>query len=304
MPDSPAIPNDFLPGSYTPRFTRVFSWWVEKMFRKAFCAVRIAQATDSTLAQAHEVSGPVIVVLNHIGWWDPLLSVLLARRYVPTRSVAAPMDIAQLRKFAFMRKLGIFGVNPENPGSLQAMSDYVLNDFRTATKPTLWITPQGTFADPRASIRLRPGVAAIAARASSERLPVRIISIAFEYAFWIDKRPEVLCRIEPCDPAQDSTPATSQPSDGSAPAPLSTADWHRAITRTMEHNAAELASLVIARDPSAFDAILGGGASGANALHNLWLRLRGVENRGLDVRQGARDIARGSSGSRVSGVRS
>jgi hypothetical protein len=168
------------------------------------------------------------------------------------------MDIEQLRKFGFFRRLGLFGVDPSDTRSFPAMCEYVLARFGSETRPTLWITPQGTFADVREPVRMRPGAAAIAARAKN----VRVLSVTLEYAFWLDQRPEIFVR------------ASGVP----APASPSTPHWHSAMESAMNANAGELSRLVIARDANAFTPLLGG-ASSANIhpVYDWWLRLRGKD---------------------------
>jgi hypothetical protein len=102
---------------------------------------------------------------------------------------------------------------------------------------------------------LRPGVAALASRFPD----CRVLSVAVEYTFWLDQKPEAFLRVR----------------EIARPAPVSTTSWHRAIAHVMETNAAALASLVIARDPAPFTTLIGGSSSGTNPLYNLWNRLRG-----------------------------
>ncbi|MEO1128862.1 MAG: lysophospholipid acyltransferase family protein [Planctomycetota bacterium] len=246
-----------IPAAPAPRFTRFFSRYVERMLRRSFAAVHVA--TDSaSAAQACAVADtPLIITQNHVSWWDPLIACPAGMTYFPERSVRAPMDASQLEKFKFMRKLGIFGIDPDDPASLQAMSDYILEFFAGEARPTLWITPQGRFADVRTPIRVRPGAAAIAARTQESRGDVRVLSLAVEYAFWLDKKPEIFLRFERCD------------CDGHT-----TTDWHRAITDGMARNAAALATLVTARDAAPFTPLVS--QSGRiNPVYDLLLKLRG-----------------------------
>ena len=87
----------------------------------------------------------------------------------------------------------------------------------------------------------------------------RLFSVAVEYAFLIDKKPEVLLRTVEIAPPQ-------QPS---------IASWHRAITREMRENAESLAKKTITRDTSAFEDLSGGTATAPSPAYALWLKLRG-----------------------------
>jgi hypothetical protein len=223
--------------------------------------VRIAKSTSAHLRALEAHTAPAIVVLNHASWWDPLVALMLAQQYCPSRTGCAPMDREMLEKFGFFRKLGIFGVDPDDPRTLPAMRDYVLQHFAQSTKPTLWITPQGKFTDVRAAIALRPGVASIAARA----VDVSVVCVAAEYAMWTEKKPELLLRANPVPRPQRS----------------STVAWHGAMTAAMQENADELAKLVIARAPHAFDTILSS-SHGVNPIVNLWARVRGKDAKVVD----------------------
>ena len=224
------------------------------------------QALDS-----HE--GPAIVVLNHASWWDPLICVLLGSLACPSRPACAPMERSQLEKFSFFRRLGLFGVNPDDPHSLAPMLDYVHQHFASNPKGTFWLTPQGRFADPRTPIDIRPGAAAAAARA--ERAwpgRLRIVSVAAEYTFGLEQRPEVLLRIQDVQPLR---------ADGSPALRTGVGGWQRGILAAMQHNQDALAALVSARSLAPFQPLLGGRPS-INPIYDLWLRVRGKSS-GLDA---------------------
>ncbi len=243
-----------LPAAHDARVLRVFRWYVRRMFRKEFAAVRITRDSSEPLAALSD-SHKTVVAMNHQSWWDPLVGLLLAERYVPDAVGLAPMDHEMLERFRFMRKLGIFGIDPDAPESSELMSSYVCDHFGQHDRATLWLTPEGRFVDPRSPPRPRPGMATVAARLGD----VRCFSIAVEYAFRIDKKPEVLLRA----------------TEINAPDEPSVPGWHRAITRTMRENARLLAQSVIARDLSAFQDLSGGAATPPSPVYALWLKLRG-----------------------------
>jgi 1-acyl-sn-glycerol-3-phosphate acyltransferase len=247
------------------------------MLRRSFHAVRAERGGAALLASADAHPGPLLVALSHSSWWDPILGMHLAWRFTPSRLGFAPMDAAQLRRFNFFRRLGVFGIDPDSPESGTQMVQFLEAAFARHPRPSLWITPQGRFADPRAPLVVRPGAAAVAARLSaggSGANPagpgVRVLAVAVEYPFWSDRRPEVALRVaEVPAPDRPTTPA-----------------WTRALQAAMEANARALADLVIARDPAPFEVLLGAGegAVGATAspvtarvhpVYDLWLRLRG-----------------------------
>jgi len=250
--------GQLIPATPSERFARVFTWYTRRLLCRRFHRVHATPQTRTILAALNDFDGPAVMCCTHSSWWDPLVALHFQREFLPAREHFSPIDAEQLERFRFFRKLGLFGIDPQNPDSLAEMASYV--DRLRASHPrfTLGITPQGRFADPREPVRIRPGAAAVAAR-----LPgVRVIAAAIEYSFWQDSRPAVFVHITEVD----------------APQQGSTAAWHRSIQSAMQVAADQLASRVIARDPVAFEVILGpgnGAATDVNPAHGLWLRLRG-----------------------------
>lgn len=244
-----------LPAAPNARVQRVFAWYSERLLRKRFAAVRATIGTSELLGDASRGEGAQLLLMSHASWWDPIIGSFLWRRHWSDRACRAPMDRRQLERFRFMRKLGVFGIDPDHPGSLDAMVEYLLRERDAAGERLLVaITPQGRFVDPREPIAVRPGAAAIAAR-----LGVRsAVCLAIEYAFWNEQRPEVFLR----------------PERVSVDADASTATWQRAIAATMEANRRSLAEAVISRDATRFENVLAP-RSDIHPVYDLWLRVTG-----------------------------
>ncbi len=260
---------EFMESAYSPKVTRGFAVVVRRMFRKHFASVHAVKGSVDILRALNRREGAAIVALNHSSWWDPLVCVLLAKRLTPKRTNAAPMDIEQLRRFKFMRKIGIFGVSPDDPRSLPRMLRHVKERFEREPRCTLWITPQGEFRDVRDEIVLRPGVGALAVKANEVR-EIPVLALAIEYTFWEDKRPEVFVRVERVAPPDvpDFAPRTER-----------IEAWTNEIERVMRENQAALAQIVMERDPRPFEVVLGGKEGANHPLYDLWLRLRGKQGR-------------------------
>lgn len=280
---NPEVGAQILAGKPNRRFAEGFAKYVRWLLSRDFHAVRIARGTGEVLAALNDFDGPVIVLLSHASWWDPLVSIHLAERFCRARSGCAPMEIAQLRKFGFFRRLGLFGIDPEAPSAAALMRSYVSGVFARERKPTLWITPQGRFADARDEAEIRPGAAAIA----SGHPGCRVVSVAIEYGFWLDRRAEVFVRVAPCEAVGHGGHGGRGGRGGHVghgsrrdEPPRSTAAWQRGMVESMRRNAAELATLVISRDPGAFETLLGG-ETRINPFMDVWLRLRG-QSRSLD----------------------
>jgi 1-acyl-sn-glycerol-3-phosphate acyltransferase len=255
--------------AYSPKVTRGFSIVVRRMFRKQFASVRAVKGSVDILRALDHRESAAIIALNHSSWWDPLVCVLLGTVQTPSRTHAAPMDIEQLRRFKFMRKIGIFGVSPDDPRSLPRMLRHVKGRFDHEPRCTLWITPQGEFRDVRDEIALRPGAGAVAARAC-ERREIPVLALAIEYTFWEDKRPEVFLRVERVTPPDLPDYATR---------PERIEAWTNEIERAMRENQSALAQIVMERDPRPFELVLGGKEGANHPLYDLWLRLRGKQGR-------------------------
>jgi 1-acyl-sn-glycerol-3-phosphate acyltransferase len=246
-----------VPARYDRRVVRVFTWYSERLLKKQFAAVRLEAGGEEHVRALDAVDGPVLVAMSHAAWWDPIVAGLLWRRFFATRTTLAPMDRQELERFAFMRRLGIFGLDPDDATALPAMVAYLEHAMAAHPKPTLVVTPQGRFTDVREPMVVRPGAAAAAARLGVQRA----VALAVEYGFWNDKKPEIFLRAMPIEvPSGDAARSTGR--------------WQRALVEAMTENGRRLAELVRARDPSAFTNLLIEGAK-VHPVYDLWLRLTG-----------------------------
>lgn len=245
------------PSNPKPWFRKFFGSYCERLFKKKFAAVRLAHGSGDVLESMRDETRPIILAMNHASWWDPLTGMLLSRRFFPDRATATPIEMEQFEKFRFFSMLGVFGLDTSSGEAPEAFQRFVAERFERDERATLILTPQGTFADHRDPVRIRPGVAAVA----SKHPEARVIVLSAEYGFWEDQRPEIFMRAIELD----------------APQTPSTTGWVRAITRGMRDNADALASLVRAREPEAFTDLLGRSGSKVHPVYDLILRLRGKD---------------------------
>jgi 1-acyl-sn-glycerol-3-phosphate acyltransferase len=89
-------------------FYRWFTWWVRGYLARHFHAVRLARGTWPTV----DPDVPLVVVLNHPSWWDPLVGSVLAGRF-PERVHYAPIDAAALARYSLFTRLGFTSVTVE-----------------------------------------------------------------------------------------------------------------------------------------------------------------------------------------------
>ncbi|MEQ8769775.1 MAG: lysophospholipid acyltransferase family protein [Phycisphaerales bacterium] len=254
---TPTVRAGLEPANPSPRFRRFFAWYSRRLFRKKFGAVRLAPGSADAFERAAAHDGPVLFALNHTSWWDPLLGLVLTEGFLADRPAWVPMELDQLRKFAFMKRLGIFGIDPDRPDAMGLLVSHALELVGANPRAVIGITPQGTFADVRAPIRIRPGAAGIVAGCPG----MLVLSVACEYTFWHEQKPDVFVRARICEP----------------PEPRTTPSWHRALTRAMRENQKGLADLVMTRDERQFDVWLGGGKGGAHPVYDAVQRARGSD---------------------------
>lgn len=267
-----------IPATPSPRVRTVFTGMVGRKMRGAFHTVRMAHGSRTVLERLATGDRPALVLLNHASWWDPILALMLWLEFFPGRAPYGPIDRDELQRFGILKKVGLFGIDPDDPASMTAMRDYLVELATRDPRLALVVTPQGHFADVRDEVVPRPGAAAMAATLA----PDRAVSVAVEYGFWVDQKPEIFLRAVEIDCAEAST-----------------LGWHRRIAEAMRANQAALAPLVRARDAAVFEPLsplFAPKVTGTNPVYDLWLRLTGRRAKAeLGEARGAREARRGTA---------
>jgi 1-acyl-sn-glycerol-3-phosphate acyltransferase len=218
-----------------PWLIRGFRKYVLRFLRKNFTAVRLSKA-----GAAMPTDGlPVLVVLNHPSWWDPMVGVALAD-LLPGYSHYVAMDAAMLKVYRSFNRLGFFGIDMNSLAGARTF-------LRTGTailshdRHAVWVTAQGRFADVRERpLGLRPGSGHLAAGLDRGW----IVPVALEYAFWNEKKPEALIRIG------EPIPLAGSASDGSKA-------WNARIETALTVTLDALNAEAMTRDPSLFTTLIG-----------------------------------------------
>jgi 1-acyl-sn-glycerol-3-phosphate acyltransferase len=227
---------------------RWFAWWVRGYLTRHFHAVRLSRsAQPDVLANA-----PLVIVLNHPSWWDPLIGVVLAGLFTG-RTHYVPMDARMLDRYRLFKKLGFYGVEQGPRGA----AAFLRTTAAILSQPgaTVWITAQGRFADPR----IRPpgllsGIGHIA-----QHLPHGFVApLALEYPFWDERLPEALARF--------GVPVPVGPGVG-----FGAPSWVEQIEAGLAATQDALAADAMARDPAAFTTLLTGQV-GVGGIYDLWRR--------------------------------
>ena len=227
-----------------------FRWYVKRYLRKHFHAVRLSKA--SAPWPAGDI--PVVVVLNHPGWWDPLLAVLLVD-FCPDGEHYAAIDAVAVRKYRVFEYLGFIAVDTH---SLRGAAQFLRAAEAALAAPnrSLWLTAQGRFSDVRARpLALRSGVGHLAAR-----LPDAVVlPVAIEYVFWNERTPEALVRI--------GTPISTAAHPGLKPK-----EWTERTEAALTEALDGLNRESVARDPALFTMLLSGKV-GVGGFYDGWRRL-------------------------------
>lgn len=231
------------------RWVRWFSWYGRRFLRRQVQAVRLSRGSVRELPQ----EGPLLVVVNHPSWWDPLVGLYLLGRFLPERAFYMPMEEAALGKYGFFKRLGFFGVEP---GTRRGAVRFLRVGQKVLEEPgaVLCVTPQGRFSDVRERpVRFQRGVGELVARVGG----VSVVTAVWELAFWEERRPEVLLRIAAVDRFGGRGLE---------------AGWVTGILeRRMEEGLDALAAESMERDPAKFETLLSS-RSGVGGIYDVWRR--------------------------------
>lgn len=278
------------------RILRVFRWFVRWFVRRRFHAL----AVNSEALRGFDLRDDDALVLyaNHASWWDPLTALLLADQFFPKLKLYAPIDAAMLAKYRMFARLGFFGVDQQRrEGAIEFLK--VSRRILSTPQSSIWITPEGRFADVRdVASPLSPGLghlAALLARSKAESTDesstagvelksstprVWFVPGAVEYVFWEEPRPEILCWFgEPVLVSPDAI-------RGSGSEPHSRRDdklaWDKLLFERLRSAQAALAAASTSRDSSRFELLLGG--SGGTFFIYDWWRKFSATVRGKSLR--------------------
>jgi 1-acyl-sn-glycerol-3-phosphate acyltransferase len=226
--------------------TRYFRRWMARNFH----AVRLSRS-----GKPPALSGrPLLVVLNHPSWWDPLFGMILAELFDGYRHYV-PIDSAALKQYRFFEPLGFFGVDAGSPaGALEFMQ----TGARVLSQPgnALWVTAQGRFADPRERpVELRQGVGHLLRRLTD----VVVLPLALEYPFWQERFPEALAHF-------------GEPLFVGRGRDLGVPEWMEQLTARLTRAQDDLAEAARLQDAASFETLVGGSV-GVGGIYDLWRRV-------------------------------
>jgi len=228
---------------------RWFSWYAQRYVRRHFHAVRICRDGSPPVIP----DGPLLIVVNHPSWWDPLIVLMMVQR-ITARALFAPMDADALMRYRLFARLGMFGIQR---GTLAGTRQFLRCGKAALESPqsALIVSAQGHFIDPRVRpTRLMPGVGHLAARIGRGT----ILPLAIEYPFWSERFPEALGHF--------GSPINLSPS-------MRADEWTTRIEKALEMAQDQLAVHARERNTSQFETIIDGSA-GVGGVYDRWRRIR------------------------------
>jgi 1-acyl-sn-glycerol-3-phosphate acyltransferase len=249
---------------------RGFKRYAARYVRRHFHAVRLS----NTSHPVPDTDEPLLLVLNHPSWWDPLIGVVLSAP-LGDRDQFAAIDAAAVRQYPFFRRLGFVGVDT---ATLRGAAGFLRVGRAVLSVPrrAFWVTAQGRFADVRERpLGLRSGVGHLAARLDRGV----IVPVALEYAFWTERTPEALARF--------GEPLRVEGHPG-----LGGREWTARIEDALTHTLDRLNAETMTRDPAKFTVLLSG-KTGVGGVYDLWRRAKAwARGERFDPSHGAREEGR------------
>lgn len=245
---------------------RLFRWYARRYVRKHFHAVRVSKSGGDFPPPGDD---PLLIVLNHPAWWDPMICLVLCR-VLADRDQFAAIDAEAVKKYAFFKKMGFV---PVDTRSLRGAAEFVRTGATILSEPNrvYWVTAQGRFTDVRERpLAINSGVGHLAARLGRGV----VLPLALEYGFWTERTPEALVRFG--DPVR----VAEHPG-------LTGRAWAALIEDAMTRNLDALNAEAVTRDPARFTELVSG-RTGVGGPYDWWRRLKAwVRGEEFDPSHGA-----------------
>jgi len=144
----------------SPFLLQGFHRYIRFYLQRSFHAVRLSRAGPPPYLPDRLL----VIFLNHPSCWAPLVCLFLANPLFPDHSHYGPIDAEALARYRLFARIGFFGVTPSSQrgaATFLRVSQAILRQPQAA----LWVTPEGTFTDPRQRpTRLQSGISHLACR--------------------------------------------------------------------------------------------------------------------------------------------
>ncbi len=182
-----------IPANKGRLFDAVFAGHAERRLRRTFARARIQ---GLGVAAAARDRAPLLLVSNHVSWWDPLVALWLSRRVLHLDGHAL-MDAANLRRLPFFRRVGAFGVDLTDPRDGARALRY---GARLLDRPgrMVWVFPEGRERPGGGRpLPFLPGAAAMARLAPD----AVVLPVGLAYVFAGTERPDLYVSVGAALPA-------------------------------------------------------------------------------------------------------
>ena len=123
----------FSPVAYSG-FSAVFRPWMKHRFSE----VTVQLPQTSVFRDI-----PLMVVANHVSWWDGFLLIELQRLLRPRAPFHTIMLESELRRHPFLKRLGAIGIDPERPSTILAAMREVTSRVEKQPDSMVFFFPQG-----------------------------------------------------------------------------------------------------------------------------------------------------------------
>jgi len=168
-------------------FENMFSFYNTRLMKKYFFRIMLSGEENFT---ARHAKNPSIIYANHSNWWDGLAAFYLSEKLWNIDAYVM-MDIEQMQKYRFFKRIGAFSVNRNNPKEAMESVEYAVSLLQS-TNRVLWIFPQGVMQpNDFRPIKFYSGISKIVQKLGE----VNLLPVTLRYEFLMEQRPELFISI-------------------------------------------------------------------------------------------------------------
>lgn len=166
---------------------RMFDLYNKLIMKKQFSKIHL-KGSDNI--RKRNINLPTIMFGNHSNWWDGFMAFYLSFSMWKTDQYLM-MDIKQMRKYKFFRRIGAFSVNRESARESYESIMYAA-ELLKKKDTMLWIYPQGEMLpNDKRPLKLQNGLAKLI----EMNADVNLFPVVLNYEFIMEQRPEVFINI-------------------------------------------------------------------------------------------------------------
>lgn len=171
-------------------YTRWFSWYSRRQFKRHFHAVRVSVPAETLDMQ---LDYPVIFYCNHAYWWDGFWSQLCTESFF-RQNLYIIIEYPQLSRHRFFTRLGAFSIDRSRPRSTVSTLDYAAERLteKSHNQNALWVFPQGMIEHvDKQPIRFFNGTSSIVSRVLQKTAGIYLVSVVSRIEYLDDQRPDL-----------------------------------------------------------------------------------------------------------------